>query len=262
MPTSLPLTKYHRIYLVLREQLEEGLFANGLPSEFALSSKFGVGRVTVRRALEHLVQDGLIVREAGRGTRPLTAAERHGRHRAQAAATPDSRLSGLLGSIVSASRSTSVKVLEWRLIRASENMAVALQIAPGAPVRKIVRRRSTKAGPVSHITAYLPEHLMRGTKRSQLAAQPLLQLLQESGIELGRTRQTVSAQPADAEVATQLGVAIGTALLSVRRLLYDASETPVQLLHGLYRPDRYEYQMELSQVGSIEARVVAKEIPA
>ena len=54
MVTSLPLTKYHQIYLVLREQLDEGRFAHGLPSELALTRQFGVGRVTVRRALELL----------------------------------------------------------------------------------------------------------------------------------------------------------------------------------------------------------------
>jgi GntR family transcriptional regulator len=74
-----------------------------------------------------------------------------------------------------------------------------------------------------------------------------------------RARRSRRAQ-ADAEVATQLDVVIGTALLSVRRLVYDAHDKPVQLLHGLYRPDRYEYQMELSQVGGIDARIVAKEI--
>jgi GntR family transcriptional regulator len=46
----------------------------------------------------------------------------------------------------------------------------------------------------------------------------------------------------------------------VRRLVYDVQERPMQLLHGLYRPDRYEYQMELSQVGAIDARIVAKEM--
>ena len=61
MPGTLPITKYHQVYLVLREQLQEGRFAQGLPGELALTQQFGVGRVTVRRALEQLVQEGLIV---------------------------------------------------------------------------------------------------------------------------------------------------------------------------------------------------------
>lgn len=259
MAVSLTLTKYHQIYLVLREQLEEGRFVEGLPPELELARQFGVGRVTVRRALEQLAQEGLIVREAGRGTRPVARTESATRRPRDGTGTQrPTRLSGLLQNIVSVSRSTSVKVLEWRVILASENMAEALQIPVGASVRKAVRRRSTSAGPVSHITTYVPEALVRNFGRRELAHKPILQLLEESGIELGRARQTVSARQADAQVAAELDVPIGTALLWVRRLVYDVDDRPVQLLHGLYRPDRYEYQMELSQVGGIEARIVAE----
>jgi GntR family transcriptional regulator len=261
---AMPLTKYHQVYLVLREQLEEGRFAQGLPGELALTQQFGVGRVTVRRALEELAREGLIVREAGRGTRPAgRAASKVSGGAAPKTASPPhpvTRLTGLLHNIVQASRSTTVKVLEWRLIEASESLAQALQIEPGAPVRKAARRRSAPEGPVSYITTYLPKAMAEGFGRRELADKPILQLLQESGIELGRARQTVSARAANAQVAKALEVPVGTALLSVRRLVMDADDRPVQLLHGLYRPDRYEYQMELSRVGGIDARIVASEI--
>jgi GntR family transcriptional regulator len=262
MATSLPLTKYHQIYLVLREQIQEGRFAHGLPGELELTRQFGVGRVTVRRALEQLADEGLIVREAGRGTRPTTRHEQ-GRQRpslAEGLHHPSSRLSGLLENLVQVSRSTSVKVLDWRVIHASPEIAEALQVPEGAKLRKAVRRRSASAGPVSLITTYVPDELVRGYGRKELAIKPMLQLLEESGVELGRARQTVSARQADAQVAAELQVAVGTALLSVRRLVFDVNDRPVQLLIGLYRPDRYEYQMELSQVGAIDARIVAKEI--
>ncbi|MDP3519270.1 MAG: GntR family transcriptional regulator [Hydrogenophaga sp.] len=261
MPASLPLTKYHQIYLVLREQLQEGRFVHGLPGELELTRQFGVGRVTVRRALEQLVDEGLIVREAGRGTRPTTRAEQGRNPPAQAPVEhASSRLSGLLENLVQVSRSTSVKVLDWRIIQASPEMAQALQVPEGTKLRKAVRRRSASAGPVSLITTYVPDELVRGYGRKELAVKPMLQLLEESGIVPGRARQTISARQADAQVAAELQVAVGTALLQVRRLVYDTQDRPVQLLHGLYRPDRYEYQMELSQVGAIDARIVAKEI--
>ncbi len=269
MPGTMPVTKYHQVYLVLREQLQEGRFAQGLPGELALTQQFGVGRVTVRRALEQLVQEGLIVREAGRGTRPVTAASTarkpgaSGGASAEAVAAPAhpvTRLTGLLENIVSVSRSTTVRVLDWRSIQASDSLAQVLQVAPGATVRKVTRLRSAPAGPVSYITIYVPEPLIRGFGRRDLGQKPVLQLLEESGIELGRARQTVTARAANAQVARELEVAVGTALLSVRRLVYDSADRPVQLLHGLYRPDRYEYQMELSQVGGVDARIVAHEM--
>jgi GntR family transcriptional regulator len=101
---------------------------------------------------------------------------------------------------------------------------------------------------------------VHGLERAELTSKPILELMQESGVVLGRAIQTVSARQADARVAAELQVPVGGALLWVRRLVYDIDERPVQLLHGLYRPDRYEYRMELSQVGSVEARIVAKEI--
>jgi len=259
MNPTLPLPKYHQIYLVLREQLREGQFAAGLPPEMALSKQFGAGRVTVRRALEQLAAEGLIIRQAGRGTRPTppTAAESSPHRAATGAKT--SRLAGLLGKIVSMSLRTSVKVLEWRTIQAPPDVAQALQIPIGAKVKKGVRRRSLPEGPVSHITTYVPEDLASQFGRSALTRKPILRLIEESGVELGRAHQTVTARQADAAVAAELDVAVGTALLAVRRLVFDANGKPVQWLHGLYRPDRYEYQMEISQVGSSDATISVKE---
>ena len=262
MSPSLPMSKYHQVYLVLREQLQEGRFSSGLPGEIELARQFSVGRITVRRALEQLAQEGLIVREVGRGTRPTTWAEQGQRRGVSVSPprSPVSRLNGLLENIVNVSRSTTVKVLEWRRVLASPEWAEALQVADGAPLRKAVRRRSTELGPVSLITTYVPERLAQCITRAELSHKPMLQLLQDSGLELGRAVQTVSARQADAVVAAELQVAMGTAMLSVRRLVYDSADRPVQLLHGLYRPDRYEYHMEMSQVGSLEARIAPQEL--
>src|SRR6218665_1082864 len=65
------LPKYHQIYLVLREQLHEGHFAQGLPGELPLMAQCAVAGVTVRRALEQVACEGLIARNPGRRTRPL-----------------------------------------------------------------------------------------------------------------------------------------------------------------------------------------------
>jgi GntR family transcriptional regulator len=254
--SHLPLPKYHRIYLVLREQLTEGRFACGLPGELALVKQFGVARITVRRALAQLAAEGLIVRQAGRVTRPVDVG-------AKSAAHQRAHLTGLLENLVSMGLTTSVKVLEVRGISASEAVANALQIKPGDEVQKAVRVRSTKEGALSHITTYVPQALAKTFGRRELAKKPILVLLEESGVTVGRAHQTISARLADASVAEHLDVSVGTALLAVRRLIYDEADKPIQWLHGLYRPDRYEYQMELSRVGSIDAKVwVSKDLSA
>jgi GntR family transcriptional regulator len=261
MTLVLPMPKYHQIYLVLFEQLHEGKFAEGLPGELALMQQFGVSRVTIRRALEKLAAEGLISREPGRGTRPLqlgvTGPENEGDLGQQA------KLTGLLENLVSMGLKTSVRVLDVALVKASASVATALRLDAGNLVQKAVRVRSTREGPLSHITTYVPASIAQGFGRSELIKKPILLLLEESGVKVGRAHQTISARLADAQVAKYLDVSVGSALLAVRRLIYDDQDRPIQWLHGLYRPDRYEYQMELSRVGSIDAKVwVSKEISA
>jgi GntR family transcriptional regulator len=249
--SQLPLPKYHRIYLVLREQLVEGRFDAGLPGELALMKQFAVGRVTVRRALKQLAGEGLITRQPGRGTHPVKRAPGAGARRDR----PVSGLAGLLENIVGASLDTTVTVVSVATVPATAGVAAALGLAPGAPVQKAVRVRSTREGPLSHITTYMPSDVARRFGRRELARKPILLLLEEAGVKVGRAEQSISARLADAEVAGRLQVAVGSALLAVRRLIFDQQERPVQWLDGLYRPDRYQYQMRLSRVGSVDAKV-------
>ena len=260
MLQPMPLPKYHQVYLVLREQLAEGRFVRGLPGELHLMKEFGVARVTVRRALERLVNEGLIQRTAGRGTvavPPSAAAQ------VDAPAPQRAHLTGLLENIVNMGLRTRVKVLGCEVLPAPEVVARQLELPPGTPMQKAVRLRSSGDGPLSHITTYVPQSLAQGFGRRELSRRPLLLLLEAAGVEIGRARQLISARLADAAVARQLDVQVGSALLAVHRLVYDVNDRPVQWLQGLYRPDRYQYQMQLSRVGSIDAQVwVSKELAA
>ena len=133
----------------------------------------------------------------------------------------------------------------------------------GAASAVSVRVRSTSEGPLSCITTWVPTALAGPFTKKDLSRKPILVLLEESGVKVGRAEQTLTAVLADADVAARLDVPVGGPLLAVRRLIYDTDERPVQWLHGLYRPDRYEYQMRLSRVGSIDAQVwVNKELSA
>jgi GntR family transcriptional regulator len=265
MNAVMPLPKYHQIYLVLREQLQEGRFDSGMPGELALMAQFGVARVTIRRALSLLSEEGLIQRMPGRGTTPVRKAQ--GLHPSASGPThatgQTARLTGLLENLVTMGLRTTVKVLSVNALQAPDEVAKALRLPPGERVQKAERVRSTSEGPLSHITTWVPEVIARGFGKRELARKPILVLLEESGVRVGRAEQTISARLADVEMARHLDVAVGSALLAVRRLIYDENDKPVQWLHGLYRPDRYEYQMQLSRVGSIDAKVwVSQELSA
>ena len=261
MDLSLPLPKYHQVYLVLREQLAEGRYPGALPGELALADQFGVARVTVRRALERLAAEGWVDRSPGRGTvprprRPDAAAPAPG----PAPAAP--AIGGLLGRLVDASLATRVRVLELADVPATGAVAQALDVAPGSLVCRALRLRRTRAGPVSLITTHVPAALAAGIGRRELAREPMLRLLQRGGVRLGAAQQAISARLADAAAARHLDVAVGSALLSVTRLVQDDAGRPVQWLQGLYRPDRYEYRMNLSRVGRVDAQVWVGAEPA
>jgi GntR family transcriptional regulator len=158
---------------------------------------------------------------------------------------------------------TSVKVLRCEVLPASDTVARQLDLEPGTPVQKAVRVRSTRLGPLSHITTHVPQAFAKGFGRRELARKPILMLLEASGVVIGRARQSISARLADAEVARLLQVDVGSALLAVQRLVFDANDRPVQWLQGLYRPDRYQYEMQLSRVGGIDAKLwVSEELSA
>jgi len=259
--SQMPLPKHHQIYLVLREQLDEGRFADGLPGELALMEQFGVARVTIRRALERMSSEGLISRNPGRRTQPAPQTAANDARASKGPATANLR--GLLENLVTMGLHTSVKVIDVATITASTQVAEALQLEVGQAVQKAVRVRATREGPLSHITTYVPDAIARQFGRRELAKKPILVLLEESGVKLGRARQVISARLADNVLAQHLEVSVGSALLAVRRLIYDDADKPVQWLHGFYRPDRYAYEMQLSRVGSIDAKIwVSKDEPA
>ena len=260
MTFTLPVPKYHQIYLVLREQLHEGRFINGVPGEIALMHEFGVARVTVRKALERLAAERLIRRTPGRGTVPLPFS--------RPAAVPvgsesadGERVGAWFENLSGAASGASVRVVSVRVLPCPQSVAVPLGIAPGSPVQKAQRVRVVREGPLSHITTYVPQALAPFGRR-QLARKPILVLMQEAGVQIGRASQSVSARLADAEVAQSLDVAVGSALLSVQRLVFDRRGQPVQWLLGLYRPDLYGYRMELARVGGVDAKVRVSKAPA
>jgi GntR family transcriptional regulator len=248
MSPRMPVPKYHQIYLVLRQQLDDGRYASGLPGELQLTREFGVARVTVRRALEQLAGEGRITRTPGRGTAVVAPSGQPDR-------SDPAPLTGLLENIVHASLRTSVQVLDCQVLPATASVAQRLGLDVGQPVQRAVRVRSTREGPLSHITTHVPAELARHFGRRELARQPILRLLEASGVVIGGAVQTVSARLADAQVAPLLEVAVGSPLLAVDRLVRDTQERPVQWLQGLYRPDRYRYEMQLSRIGNVDAKV-------
>ena len=237
----LPTPLYHQIYVILRDKIYDGGYAENarLPSEQELVHMFGVSRITAKRALNELAAAGLAVRERGRGTRV----------RFTLPAPPiRSSVEGLLENLLMMGLKTEVQLLEFAYVRATGDEARALKCAPGHTVQRAVRVRRLEGEPFSHLTTAVPEDIGRSYSRKDLASKPLLALLERCGVVVSGAEQTITATLADTQVAPLLEVEVGSPLLRISRIVCDQRDRPVEYIIGLYRPDRYQHQMMLSRV--------------
>lgn len=241
-------TKAQRVYLSLRDQITEGQLAAGetLPGEQKLAEKFNVSRVTIRRALDALSQSGLIERHAGSGTRVS------GRSPQGARAAMD--FNTLMPQLVEMGQSTTARLLSFSYGKAPEVVATAMGLNDDQQVQIATRVRLTDEVPFSHLTTYVPAAIARNYSESDLATTPLFKLLERGGVQIEEAHQTVSATLAGPDVAEALGVAVGSALLSLKRIVRDIEGNGVEYLSGLYRPDMFRLEMPLARVGTGSAR--------
>lgn len=235
----LPLPKYFVLRNILRERFREWRRGERLPSENELARQFRVTRVTLRRALGGLVQEGLIVRHQGKGTFYA------GRDRAKGT----QELSGALESLMvyeGGGRAEIVEKVRWA--QASPEIAGQLGLRPTDAVVVIKRVGYSEDEPLAYIVNYLPYDI--GVKvyddDHDLERNPMVALLQEKyGIPLTRSVQTIEAVLADAEIAERLGIFVGTAVLQAERIYFSTRGQPIQFTRSWYRADRYKYTVTL-----------------
>ncbi|WP_313067898.1 GntR family transcriptional regulator, partial [Achromobacter animicus] len=124
-------------------------------------------------------------------------------------------------------------------------VAARLELPPGAPVQRAVRVRSHEGQPFSYLTTFVPDDIGQRIRRQDLDAKPLLAIFRDLGVRVARAEQSISAVLAEPGIAELLEVPVGSALLSLHRVVRDESGRPVEWLHARYRPDRYEYRMNM-----------------
>jgi GntR family transcriptional regulator len=232
---------YHQILIILRNQIFSGELRPGalLPGEQELADLFNVSRITAKRALNELADAGLVVRERGRGTRVCDAPP---------PPTVKTSVEGWFENISLMGVATDVEVLEFDYVPAAAEVAEALLVEPGATVQRTVRVRLLDGEPMSYLITHVPEDIGRSFDREEMGHFPLLTLMERHGVKVADARQTVSATLADPEVARALDVHAGSPLLDVRRVVRDVNDRPVEFIRVLYRPDKYQFEMNLKRV--------------
>jgi GntR family transcriptional regulator len=232
--------KARRVYLILRDRILSNALATGarLPTEIDLARFHRVSRVTVRRALAELSREQLIERRRASGTRVIYQ--------------PSSRpmtadIANVLATLVEMGERTTSRLLSFGYVAAAGPVAEALGAGADEKLQRSVRVRSTGGMPFSYLVAHVPDRIGVNYARRDLAAKPLLALLEQSGVKIERASQRVSAVLAAPEIARALKVRVGSPLIELERVVYDRDGRGVEHLHALYRPDRYTLEMELER---------------
>nr|WP_232372520.1 GntR family transcriptional regulator [Acuticoccus mangrovi] len=240
--------KTQKVYLLLRDQIATGDLPAGsrLPGEPSLAVDFNVSRVTIRRALARLAEEGMVERRAGSGT--FVKGEKPKVH----AVIAD--VANVFGHLIEMGRSTDVRLLSFEYMRPPEVVRDALHLAVDEQVQRSTRVRLVDGVAFSYLTAYVPERIGRVYSEADLAQMPLLELMERTGLRSEEARQEISAVLAGPDVAEALDVDVGAPLVSLTRVVYGPQEQGMEYLHALYRPDRYTLQMDLVRTGSKSAR--------
>ncbi|QXD13963.1 GntR family transcriptional regulator [Rhodocaloribacter litoris] len=224
----------------LREQIEQGVYEvdSRLPSESQLGKRFGVSRITVRRALQTLENEGLIYRRQGLGSFVRDQRVRQGLV----------RLTDFVEDMTQAGLTPSSQVLFHGPVPAPPEVARALGLDEGTTVIRLDRRRLGNGEPVAFDRTWLPVFYAQLLEGHDLETETIYHILEHNyGVPVLRGRYRIEAVNADAELAATLGVAEGRALLLITRLSTTHGDRHIYYQQRYYRSDRVAYELELER---------------
>ena len=237
-PAFSPL--YQQIKVLLTRSLQGGEWRPGelIPSETELAARFKVSQGTVRKAIDALADENLLVRHQGRGTFVATHAEQNVRFRFLRL-VPDNGTTGGMAR----------RFIDCRRQRAPADVARALALKAGDATVQVRRVLSFEGRPVVLDDIWLPGQAFKGlpAERRGEYKGPMYRLFEsEFGVRMIRADEKLRAVAANAEAAALLDVAPGAPLLSVERLSFTYGDRPLELRRGLYNTSAHYYRNELN----------------
>lgn len=237
-PTFSPL--YQQIKALITQSLQSGEWKPGelIPSEVELAARFKVSQGTVRKAIDELAAENLVVRRQGKGTFVSTHHEERAHFRFLRLA-PDEGVP----------HHPESRFLEVKRMRAPAEVARLLELKSGDAVVYIKRVMVFDAEPTIVEELWLPGQIFKGLTAERLVEYkgPMYGLFEsEFGTRMIRATEKLRAVPADASAAEQLKVAEGTPLLCAERVSYTYGDKAVELRRGLYLTGNHHYLSELS----------------
>lgn len=227
-------------YLQLRRRIAEGI-SNGilppnspLPPERELASLTGLSRVTVRKATQAMVEDGLITQRQGSGSFVAPASKR--------VEQSLSRLTSFTEDMARRGFQSVSKWLERGVFLPSPEEVIALALGPNDSVARIARLRMADDRPMAIERAALPMDILPNPTE---VATSLYDVLEKSGNRPVRAIQKLSAINLEQADADLLGVDPGAAGLRIERTSYLPDGRVVEFTRSIYRGDSYNFVAEL-----------------
>jgi GntR family transcriptional regulator len=235
---SSPVPLYFQVAQHLEQAIDSGALPPGtlLLNEIALADALKLSRPTMRRAMQTLVDKGLVVRRRGIGTRVVQPKMRR-----------PLELTSLHDDLRREGQTPRTKVLSFELVRATADISRRLTLQRGDEVLELVRLRSARNKPIAMMTNYLPASIV-GFTAEDLVARGLYDLVRAQGITLHSAHQTVGARSATVAEAQLLSEPRGSALLTMQRVAYDDYGRVVEYGTHLYAASRYSFEINLLTV--------------
>jgi GntR family transcriptional regulator len=240
-PAFSPL--YQQIKVLILQSLQAGEWkpSAAIPSELELAARFKVSQGTVRKAIDELAAENLLVRRQGKGTFVATHAEQHVQYRFLRLFPDD----GDPDSEGPAQR----QIIDCKKLRASAEVALALDIKQGDAVLQ-VRRVLSFAGVATILEdLWLPGGPFKGLTAERLRNYdgPMYALFEtEFGVRMVRAVEKIRAILPDAEQRALLNIKTPTPLLSVERTAFTYNDLPMEMRRGIYLTDTHYYRNELN----------------
>lgn len=230
-----PVPLYYQIATRLERAVREEELPAGsrLENEISIGQRFGLSRPTVRRAIQELVDKGLLVRRRGIGTQVV-----HGQ------VTRGVELTSLYEDLRQTGQAPSTKLISHEVGKADERIAEKLGITVGATVVRVVRLRLADGVPIAVLDNTLPGEFA-DLNREDFEERGLYQLLRARGITIRVAKQRIGARTATHAESELLSLPKGAAVLSMARTAFDSSGRAVEFGDHCYSPDLYAFEMTL-----------------